>query len=313
MRALMSLLLFSALISATELGLPVDCELGNDCVIQYYVDVDTSAGATDFQCKHLAYDGHKGTDFRVVDPNNHMMPVLAAADGIVMNTRNHMSDNFDHYDDSISDNIACGNGAIIDHQNGLKTQYCHLKQGSVIVQKNQRIKKGDMIGLVGQSGRSNFLHLHFSVRRNDIIIDPFTNMDQQSGCGQPISDSLWESPVKNYKPTLIYDSGFSANRPFKAIHGSQPIARYEPILFYWIKLIGIEKGDRIVANVVNDEGAVVAEYNTDVKKDWRHYFFYFGYENKTQKPLSGQYSGDIKIMRDSKAIESHQIDTLFIN
>ena len=66
-----------------KLAFPVDCTLGQDCVIQNYVDVDPSKGWHDYQCGFLSYDGHKGTDIRIRDYRAMAegVAVLAAADG----------------------------------------------------------------------------------------------------------------------------------------------------------------------------------------------------------------------------------------
>ena len=55
----------------------------------------------------------------------------------------------------------CGNAIILDHGNGWETQYCHLKEGSLDVQRSMPVKAGDKIGEVGMSGRTVFPHLHF--------------------------------------------------------------------------------------------------------------------------------------------------------
>ena len=49
------------------LDIPVTCEPGRDCFIQFYVDRDSGAGIADYRCAGLTYDGHRGTDFRLAD------------------------------------------------------------------------------------------------------------------------------------------------------------------------------------------------------------------------------------------------------
>jgi len=59
---------------------------------------------------------------------------------------------------------------IIDHKNGYKTVYAHLD--GVNVRTGQRVKRGDKIGTVGNSGMSTAPHLHYEIRRNDKPVDP---------------------------------------------------------------------------------------------------------------------------------------------
>lgn len=58
----------------------------------------------------------------------------------------------------------------IDHGNNYKTVYGHLHKFDVEV--GDRVKKGDFIGEVGNTGRSTGPHLHYEVRLNNIAVDP---------------------------------------------------------------------------------------------------------------------------------------------
>ena len=67
---------------------------------------------------------------------------------------------------------AYGNLLIIDHGNGLTTRYGHLARP--LVKVGQSVKRGDIVGLVGTTGRTTAPHLHYEVRRNDRPINPRT-------------------------------------------------------------------------------------------------------------------------------------------
>jgi murein DD-endopeptidase MepM/ murein hydrolase activator NlpD len=67
---------------------------------------------------------------------------------------------------------AYGNLLIIDHGNGLTTRYGHLSRS--LVKVGQRVKRGDVVALVGTTGRSTAPHLHYEVRRNDRPVNPRT-------------------------------------------------------------------------------------------------------------------------------------------
>ncbi|MCD2176882.1 M23 family metallopeptidase [Rhizobium sp. C1] len=63
-----------------------------------------------------------------------------------------------------------GNLVEIDHGNGITTRYGHLSE--ILVRVGQHVDTGDMIGRVGNTGRSTGPHLHYEVRRNGVAIDP---------------------------------------------------------------------------------------------------------------------------------------------
>ena len=68
------------------------------------------------------------------------------------------------------DNIGYGNRVMIDHGNGFVTLYAHLSK--IAVSADQTIRRGDIIGYMGSSGRSTGPHLHFEVRASGKTQDP---------------------------------------------------------------------------------------------------------------------------------------------
>ncbi len=63
-----------------------------------------------------------------------------------------------------------GETVIIDHGAGIKTLYAHLQ--GFAVEEGDFVERGEVIGYVGNSGRSTGPHLHFEVRKNDQAVDP---------------------------------------------------------------------------------------------------------------------------------------------
>ena len=63
-----------------------------------------------------------------------------------------------------------GNVVYVDHGNGLSTRYGHLSEIEVTI--GQSVSRGQIIGLVGSTGRSTGPHLHYEVRINDQPVDP---------------------------------------------------------------------------------------------------------------------------------------------
>ena len=95
---------------------------------------------------------HQGIDYTVAEGSS----VFATADGVIK---------------EISDKSSTlGKTIVIDHGNGYKTSYSHLL--SVGVRRGQKVQRGDIIALSGNSGLSLAPHLHYEVRYNDLRIDP---------------------------------------------------------------------------------------------------------------------------------------------
>lgn len=82
-------------------------------------------------------------------------PAIATADGVVLFT----GINGDY-----------GKLIIVDHGFGITTYYGHLSQ--IEVKEGDRIKRGDSLGEVGNTGRSTGPHLHYEVRLSGVPVDP---------------------------------------------------------------------------------------------------------------------------------------------
>ena len=63
-----------------------------------------------------------------------------------------------------------GKTILLDHGQGLITMYCHMSE--YMVEEGEFIDRGQMLGLVGSTGRSTGPHLHWSVSLNNFRIDP---------------------------------------------------------------------------------------------------------------------------------------------
>jgi murein DD-endopeptidase MepM/ murein hydrolase activator NlpD len=86
-------------------------------------------------------------------------PVHATADGIVVSADQH---------------TGYGRVVILDHGFGLTTWYAHLSAYSVVA--GTRVKRGEVIGYAGISGRSTGPHVHYEVRMNNAPVNPWRYM-----------------------------------------------------------------------------------------------------------------------------------------
>ncbi len=83
-------------------------------------------------------------------------PVIAPADAVV------------GYADFMN---GYGRAIILEHGHGLSTLYGHLSSFAVVT--GQEIHRGDIIGYIGDSGRSTGPHLHYEVRINNVPVNPY--------------------------------------------------------------------------------------------------------------------------------------------
>lgn len=100
--------------------------------------------------------------------------LYAVADGTVVYVKDNIADNATPgiIDYKITKDNIGGNFVFIDIGNGILAFYGHLKKNSVRVKKGDVVKKGQVIGLLGNSGQSTAPHLHFHlVRKSEVAIE----------------------------------------------------------------------------------------------------------------------------------------------
>ncbi len=299
--------------------LPVDCEMGTLCVVQNYFDMDPGPGAQDHTCGPLTYDGHKGVDFRVPTyvEMRQGVAVIAAAAGTVVRLRDRIPDiSFrDRNDPNEVKGREAGNGVVIDHGNGWETQYSHLKRGSITVVPGQRVESGDKIGLIGLSGRTEFPHVHFSIRHNGKTLDPYTGLEPGSGCGKS-SRSLWSEaalPQLAYRPGGLLAAGFSNRRPVlqAILQGEYRHARLaadSPALVFWAVSWGLRGGDRTHMRLLAPDGRVMADSEKRVPRNKAQWYRFIGRKLKSRAWPSGIYTATYRVLRDEDGVTTTVVD-----
>jgi murein DD-endopeptidase MepM/ murein hydrolase activator NlpD len=102
---------------------------------------------------------HQGIDIST-DKGN---PIYATADGTV---------------ESAARAGEYGNLIVLTHAFGLSTRYGHMSAFNVT--PGQHVKRGDVIGFVGSTGRSTGSHLHYEILANGKLINPLQLLTQPS-------------------------------------------------------------------------------------------------------------------------------------
>jgi hypothetical protein len=258
--------LTAALAEPFEMKLPLACDIGATCFVQNYVDRDPSPNARDYQCGSLTYDGHNGTDFRLptMAAQRAGVNVLAAADGQVLRARDGMpSVSIRDANAPAIDGRECGNGMVIAHGDGWETQYCHMEQGSLRMKGGERVVAGQAIGRVGLSGRTEFPHLHLTVRQAGMVIDPFAYGAPAESCGG--GRSLWKAsdqPGLAYRPRAVLNAGFAAGPvTMEQIESGEigAISKEALAIVGFVRAIGLRSGDVQRLSIKLPGGQILAE------------------------------------------------------
>lgn len=299
---------------------PVACPAGAGCFIQNHVDRDAGSGFRDYRCGALSYDGHRGTDFRVRDLKAMAdgVPVVAAAEGTVARVR-------DGYPDRVADALGDradlpkdgGNVVTVDHGDGWTTAYAHLREGSIAVRPGERVAKGQRLGVIGLSGRTEFPHVHFEIRRNGRAIDPFAPEAAGAGVAGPAADcappavTLWDDPAA---PELAYSApgalgrGFAPRAPSLASvlrDACQPEGVWQedsPALVSWTQFVGLAAGDVVVVRLRAPGGRVVAESITPHKGSKAIWLGYAGIRRPAAGWPAGRFVAEAAVHRGGREV-----------
>lgn len=138
---------------------------------------------------------HNGID--IVGTGSTLDYIVAHSDGTVVQARNN-------YRTTDTSGGSYGNYVLIKHNNGMYTLYAHMKCNSVTVKVGQKVKKGQTIGYMGNTGYAFGAHLHFEVRdKNNNIIDPTRYINADLPALNNTSTNVKYQVGKVYKTQVI--------------------------------------------------------------------------------------------------------------
>ncbi len=289
-------------------AVPLACAVGSDCFVQNYFDHDPGPGVADFTCAGRTYDGHDGTDIRArtLAQMEAGIPVLAAAPGVVVGTRNNMDDvSVNDIGLAALDGKEAGNSVRIDHGNGWFTQYSHMMKGSITVRTGDTVVAGQQLGLMGLSGNTEFPHLHFSIQHAGVDLDPYTGGDAAETCGAA-GEPLWTAAANeemDYIPGAVLAAGFAGGAADGRIasqggYDSFRLAADSEALVLWANFFGLQAGDTILLTLNAPDGAVdPVESSTTVERDRAQEFRFAGRRMPDGGWPSGIYTGRASLVR----------------
>jgi murein DD-endopeptidase MepM/ murein hydrolase activator NlpD len=146
---------------------------------------------------------HNGIDFE----GKTGMPIYAAADGTI----NHQGWYFNY-----------GRTVKISHADNFESLYAHMSRFADGMGPGSRVRKGDLIGYVGSTGRSTGPHLHFSVIVNGQFVDPQPYISGKGinsvlGGESLVAYRQWQQEIR--KAAGAKDDG---NNRFRGLQGAEP-------------------------------------------------------------------------------------------
>lgn len=296
-----------------QLRFPVDCTLGEDCFIQQFPDRDPGPGATDFTCGPMAYDGHKGTDIRLIDDAaiEKGVDVIAASPGWVRGVRDGEPDI--RQGKGGAPNVQgreCGNGVLVEDDSGWQVQYCHLRRGSIRVRPGQDVETGDVLGQIGLSGRTEFPHVHITVRNPaGTVIDPFDARPQNASCTFKDRRSLWaETERIGYVAGGALQAGLLDRVPeYSEVRAGLPnspeLSVASPALVVWGHFFAPHKGDVIRLTLLDPDNQTIVSRSFVMVKDRATQFHAAGKRARGAWP-AGTYTGVAELLRFGSVIDS---------
>ena len=153
---------------------------------------------------------HNGIDFE----GKIGEPIFAAADGVI----NHQGWYFNY-----------GRTVKISHADNFETLYAHMSRFADGIGPGSRVRKGDVIGYIGSTGRSTGPHLHFSVIVDGQFVDPAPYISERAATAC-WSASRWSPTASGSRtcarPPAASDDG---NSRFRGLQGAEPWSQ-QPVL-----------------------------------------------------------------------------------
>ena len=153
---------------------------------------------------------HKGID--LVKYKNQTCYVIAHSEGVVIWIQTGQKNN-----KGATGNLSYGNCVKIQHSDGYFTLYAHLK--NVKVKLNEKVKKGQTLGYMGDTGNAYGKHLHFEIRtNNNERIDPtlYLNKDLPK---RKLKYQVYDNKKKKWLPHVTNNSNNYAGNYGNTISG----------------------------------------------------------------------------------------------
>ncbi|MCL6547041.1 MAG: M23 family metallopeptidase, partial [Bryobacteraceae bacterium] len=272
----------------------------------------------DYRCGSRTYQAHSGLDIRLPDmaAQKAGVDVLAAADGKVLRVRDGVADISvrDVSAGAIKDQ-ECGNGLVLEHTGGLSTQYCHMAKGSLKVRPGDVVKTGTILGRVGLSGNTEYPHLHMTVRRDNVVIDPFAPeagaRPNQCGAGE----GLWRPDARaalTYNDRVVLNAGFTTGAITMAQLEAGGLTRASsaaPALVVYVRSLGLQAQDVQSLTLLDPAGRVLAaSANDPLPRDQAQRLLFIGKPRPASGWANGRYRATYTVKHGGQVVLERSVE-----
>ena len=182
-------------------------------------------------------------------------------------------------------------------------------QGSIAVSRGQTVAAGTVLGRIGYSGRTEFPHLEFLLRRDGAIVDPFDPGDP-AACATG-AEPLWSAPVVPSGGGLL-SAGFADGVPgFDAIKAGAAdtgaIPAQGPALVIWAYVHGGRAGDRLALRIARADGAEVHAEEVTLERTQAQLFRASGRRTPEAGWPPGLYRGEVRLIRGTRVLDRAEV------
>ena len=294
------------------LTFPVACTPGKDCWITRYMDRDTGPGTSDYLCGNHSQNGHKGVDIAVADLGvmATSVPVLAVARGKILRVRDGEPDiSARETEGGAPEGRECGNGLVIRHDDGFESQYCHLKQGSITLSPGAQVEKGQQVGAIGLSGETEYPHVHYMLRQNGALIDPFDGKPTSESCNAGGGTSLWVR-TPGYQPVVMLPLTVSATPPDRAEVWDAPkaLSRHAANLVITARAFHTQTGDTWHLVIKDPRGSTFFDKTATLERGHQFYYQYMGRKAPQGGLMPGIWTATLTASRGSDYQDKQKIE-----
>ena len=172
------------------------------------------------------------------------------------------------------------------------------------------VAAGEIIGQIGLSGRTQFPHLHLTIRNpSGAVLDPFDARLQDSACTFRDRHDLWATlDAQDYQPGGLLKAGFADAVPkYEAVRtgtaDNPTLPRNAPALVFWAHFFGLRAGDEIGLLLTSPTGEILSQSTHQMTKHRAVEFRATGRKSKTDWP-PGTYRGTATLTRNNAIIST---------